>query len=360
MNKPELITLAMKLYDNGKGISYGKIADKFNADGLSTVTGKGKWEKKMVSRLIAGDTLKKAEVKVGLKSERETQLESENELLKEDVATLKRHLADSAGHVNGNLEVIYDQDKKIDSLESENIGLRSDRDEVLKTLNTVKHENDGLKKEIEYVRSLNDALESDKEKLLSERDRLLSEIIRSNDNVEIDRLESELNTVKHELERAKNVNNTIFSCHEEIRLLNNEIGLLKTQRDCFKTESERLNRQLVESESKYKSLYESEITRLGSELATANQTIQELKDRQEFIKIEHKNQKNFEGWTLNYRSDGRGINLVKRVNGKHVAVYVGKTFDPDVARERIGIKIGKISKSTADNDSSNSSCLSLF
>lgn len=302
MNKPELITLAMKLYDNGKGISYGKIADKFNADGLSTVTGKGKWEKKMVSRLIAGDTLKKAEVKVGLKSERETQLESENELLKEDVATLKRHLADSAGHVNGNLEVIYDQDKKIDSLESENIGLRSDRDEVLKTLNTV----------------------------------------------------------KHELERAKNVNNTIFSCHEEIRLLNNEIGLLKTQRDCFKTESERLNRQLVESESKYKSLYESEITRLGSELATANQTIQELKDRQEFIKIEHKNQKNFEGWTLNYRSDGRGINLVKRVNGKHVAVYVGKTFDPDVARERIGIKIGKISKSTADNDSSNSSCLSLF
>ena len=86
------------------------------------------WETKMVQRLVSADTLKKAEVKVGLKSDREVQLESENELLKAEIAMIKTS-----------------ENKEIVLLESENAGLRLDRDDMLKMLNTVKHENETLK-----------------------------------------------------------------------------------------------------------------------------------------------------------------------------------------------------------------------
>lgn len=331
MNKSELTALAMKLYDGGKGISYGKIADKFNADGIPTVTGKGKWEKKMVSRLVAGDTLKKAELKTGLKSDREVQLESEIESLKAEqnqmldvISMLRKQNVEMKEMLSVESNMKDDVISVVSQLESENAGLRQDRDEVLKELNRVKQHLSDRTNQINAVYAVNAKLTLKSDRLMSGIKRLYS------------RKSQSVNGFRSEVER------------------------LSIQRDCFKAEAERLQRQLAESELKYKSLYEAEITRLGNELAVANQTIQELKDKQAFIKIEQKNQKNFEGWTLNYRSDGRGINLVKRVNGEHVAIYIGKTFDPDVAREKICMKIGKISKSTADTDSSNSSCLPLF
>ena len=255
MNRDELIALARKLYDGGKGISYGKISEKFNADGVATLSGKGSWEKKMVSRLIAADALKKVEVKLGMKTDREVQLESEIESLKSDLESqlvdverlqsekaelarknqyLTERLADSAGHVNGNLKLIAD-------------------------------------------------------------------------------LEVELDKVKQEFIRYRNMS------------------------AAFDAENQSLHRMLNEAELKYKTLYESEISRLGSELAVANQKIQELRDKQTFLKLESESgmPKNFMGWTVQKRHDGRGINLFRKVSGKLRALYVGKEWNESDARNKI-------------------------
>lgn len=294
MNRDELIALARKLYDGGKGISYGKISEKFNADGVATLSGKGSWEKKMVSRLIAADALKKVEVKLGMKTDREVQLESEIESLKSDLESqlvdverlqsekaelarknqyLTERLADSAGHVNGNLELIADLESQNEYLKSENVGLRSDRDEALKELNKVKQEYDRL-----------------------------SETYRD-----------QLGTVPQ------------------------TINDLKQRVAGFDTENQQLHRMLNEAELKYKTLYESEISRLGSELAVANQKIQELRDKQTFLKLESESgmPKNFMGWTVQKRHDGRGINLFRKVSGKLRALYVGKEWNESDARNKI-------------------------
>lgn len=328
MSKDELIALARKLY--GEGMSYGKIADKFNADGVPTASGKGSWERKMIQRLVSADTLKKAEVKVGLKSERESQLESEVESLKAEIVGLRdtfrkefdrinfEHL-DRGSRLVSELQEIRNQ---FELLESENAGLRSDRDEALKELNRVKQDNEELARKESFL-----------------RERLADSVGHVNGNLKvIADLNAENDRLKESNEllqkRYDGIVNEAGSSLSKLTAANDQ---LRTQLDCFKAESERLTRQLTESESKYKALYESEITRLGSELAIANQRLQELQDKQLFIKPESESgvPKNFNGWTVGKRSDGRGYNIYRKIAGKLHGLYIGKEWNADDARNKI-------------------------
>lgn len=287
MNRDEVIALAKKLYDGGKGISYQKIAEKFNADGIPTKTGKGSWEKKMVSRLIADDVLKKAEVKVGLKTDREVQLESEIESLKE----------------------------QLNRLFEENNEFR-----------------DAFNREPELVSQLSEA-RCEKRDAVRERDKAIRELIESR-SLLFDEMKknAELNTVKQENEYLKSEIAGLRSDRDEAL---KELNTVKHRVAGFDAENQRLHRMLNEAELKYKTLYESEINRLGSELAIANQKIQELRDKQTFLKPKSESEMpvNFMGWTT--CKSGDYVRMFRKFSGKMKAIYVGKEWNEDAAREKI-------------------------
>ncbi len=127
---------------------------------------------------------------------------------------------------------------------------------------------------------------------------------------------------------------------QDNELLKSDIETLTTQKETFKAESERLQRQLSESELKYKTLYESEIARLGSDLSIANQTIQELRDKQSFLSVDESLRgklgvpKNYNGWTTQVNGLGY-IRLFKKFSGKQHSLYIGKSWDTDVVDEKI-------------------------
>ena len=248
MNRDELVVLAKKLYNDGNGISYGKIADKFNADGVSTISGKGSWEKKMVQRLIAADALKKTEVRVGMKTDREVRLESEAESLKAKLHTIETY-RDELFSANNRLE------SENEYLKSENAGLKSDRDEAMKELNTVKQ----------------------------------------------------------------------------------EYAVIAKSNDAFRSEIDRLNREMNTVEMRFKAEYEPKLTDAMNRLSVANQMVHELQDKQVFIKPESESDipKNFMGWTIGKRTDGRGYNIYRKVAGKLHGLYIGKEWNADYARNKI-------------------------
>jgi hypothetical protein len=178
---------------------------------------------------------------------------------------------------------------------------------------------------------------------------------------EVESLKVELNTVKHKLSsektranewnRARDVllveNSRLFkeldTVIQDSERLKSDIKTLTTQKDTFKSESERLNRLLSESEIKFKNQYESEITRLGSELAAANQTIQELRDKQTFLQPElvmvtqsNGVPKNYKGWTT--QTDPRGyIRMFKKMSGKLHQFYLGRNWDTEKVDEKITV-----------------------
>ena len=337
MNRDELIALARKLYDGGKGLSYGKIADKFNTDGIATPSGKGSWERKMIQRLVSADTLKKAEVKVGLKSERESQLESEVESLKAEIVGLRdtfrkefdrinfEHL-DRGSRLVSELQEIRNQ---FELLESENAGLRSDRDEALKELNTVKQENEELDRKNSFL-----------------RERLSETAGHVNGNLKViadltaynDRLKESNELLQKRYDGLVNEAGSSWSKLSDANdHLKEEVTKYRNMSAGLGADNNRLNRLLNEAELRFNNFYESEITRLGSELAKANQRIQELHDKQTFLKPESESAvpKNFMGWTVGKRSDGRGYNIYRKFSGKLSGLYIGKEWNADDARNKI-------------------------
>lgn len=315
MNRDEVIALARKLYADGKGLSYNAIATKFNVDGVPTVSGSGKWEHKMVKRLVSADTLRNAEVKVGLKSEKESKLEYEIDRLKYSVETLENSI------------VYYKAEKE--RLESENAGLRSDRDEALKELNTVKQENEELDRKNSFL-----------------RERLSETAGHVNGNLKViadltaynDRLKESNELLQKRYDGLVNEAGSSWSKLSDANdHLKEEVTKYRNMSAGLGADNNRLNRLLNEAELRFNNFYESEITRLGSELAKANQRIQELHDKQTFLKPESESAvpKNFMGWTVGKRSDGRGYNIYRKIAGKLHGLYIGKEWNADDARNKI-------------------------
>jgi len=278
----ETAKLALKL--KSEGLSFRAIADRFNSESIPTPSGKGNWGHEQIKRLIAVDAKNKAEVKVGLVSENEVRL-------KEEVETLRSQLDEVS-------DLILEKTDDIKRINKDN--------------ETVRQDNERLKSDLEglVVKSRNS------------RDKLY------NENCEL----------RKELERFVEHRNDSLS---EISRLNKLIETMITQKETFKAESERLTRQLSESELKFKNEYESEITRLGSELAAANQTIHELRDKQTFLQPElvmvTQNDgvpKNYKGWTT--QTDQRGyIRLFKKMSGVLHQFYFGRNWDAEKADKKI-------------------------
>ena len=164
MSKDELIALARKLY--GEGMSYGKIADKFNADGVPTASGKGSWERKMIQRLVSADTLKKAEVKVGLKSERESQLEYEIDRLKYSVGELENSIVYYKAE-NERLERVGMKTERESQLEMEIESLKAEQNQMLDVITMLKNQNETMKEMLSTESSMKDDIISTLESLES-------------------------------------------------------------------------------------------------------------------------------------------------------------------------------------------------
>jgi hypothetical protein len=120
-----------------------------------------------------------------------------------------------------------------------------------------------------------------------------------------------------------------------------DIKTLTTQKETFKAEAERLQRALNSAETNYLQQYHNETGRLGKELAIANQTIHELRDKQTFLQPElvmvTQNDgvpKNYKGWTT--QTDQRGyIRLFKKMSGVLHQFYFGRNWDAEKADKKI-------------------------
>jgi len=290
----ETAKLALKL--KSEGLSFRAIADRFNSESIPTPSGNGKWGHEQIKRLIAVYAKNKAEVKVGLVSENEVRL-------KEEVETLRSQLEQVS-------ELILERNDEIKQLKSviseihENNRLKYER---------VCKDNETFEKAVGFFRSENERLESELGFEVVDRGKL---------QIDFNYLKEELATVTHKLS-----------------IVTENKDFITTQKNSFKAEAERLQRSLSEAELKFKNQYESEITRLGSELAAANQTMQELSDKQSFLSVESVVEseipKNYKGWTT--QTDQRGyIRLFKKMSGKLHQFYFGRNWDASVADRKIG------------------------
>ena len=132
----------------------------------------------------------------------------------------------------------------------------------------------------------------------------------------------------------------LYTVRQENERLKSDIGVLTTQKEMFKTEAERLQRQLSETELKFKNQYDSEINRLGSDLSIANQTIQELRDKQSFLSVDDTVRgklgvpKNHAGWTTQVNGLGY-IRLFRKMSGKQHSIYVGKAWNTETVDKKI-------------------------
>jgi DNA repair exonuclease SbcCD ATPase subunit len=301
MEKTEIQKIVLGLRDSG--LSFGKIAAKLNSDSVPTISGKGKWEQKMVQRICGKDALKTAEKRVGVVTDNQAEIES----LESELNTVKQSVAE--------------KQTEIDRLTVENERLESDKTDIELELNNVRSEFAALRAELDIKIKEMELIKIQDTENQAEFQKALKNAIQENEALQV--------SVKQITEKLVNI--------DQLRAENET---LRTQKDVFKAESEKLQRSLNGAESNYRQQHQDVLNKLGSELAAANQTIQELRDKQEFIKLNTVKHypdlpQNFNGWTVNPRSDGKGINLVKKFSGKLKGLYVGKEWNEDVAQQKI-------------------------
>jgi myosin heavy subunit len=200
-----------------------------------------------------------------------------------------------------------------------------------------------LKAEVETLRS---QLEQVSDLILERNDEIkrLKDVLVVKYRNSMDKLHNENHVLRDELKHITEHRNEIIAEVSRLENLTRDIETLITQKETFKAESERLQRLLNGAETNYLQQYHDETGRLGKELAIANQTIQELRDKQTFLQPESDKlvmvsengvPKNYKGWTVGIEKRGY-IRMFKKMSGKLHQFYVGKDWDESVVDLKIG------------------------
>jgi hypothetical protein len=122
---------------------------------------------------------------------------------------------------------------------------------------------------------------------------------------------------------------------EEKERLESELNAVKQSNDNFLSEIDMLKRLRYAGKAEIRQDYESEISRLGDALASANQT---------FISVPQSIPKNFEGWTVNKNNLGY-YRFFKKFSSNTMCAYIGKEWNENKARKAIADKLAKLANS---------------
>ena len=318
MTKDEITKIVLGIRDSGI-TSCAKIAIRLNEDSVPTVSGKGKWERKMVSRILDAADPKPVEKPVVA----ENLLHTATQPDKSD----KCAATQNATQIESDKQSEIDQLKMLLHTATQNATqIESDKQKEIDRLETLLHT--ATQKNIELESALCNATQKVTQ-------------IETDKQTEIDLLKSELDDIKADNTALNNLSNRHMIDNQNLRA---DVDRLESENKIFRAKIDSLNRSLVETESKYKTLYESQLKELGNKLASANDELEKVKHNQKLIELETSRQTNLDGWTINRRSDGK-INMIRRISGKNITVYVGNEFDADIARRKIKAKLDQLNPS---------------